>query len=306
MKTIKNGVWATMITPFTKENKLDYEAIEKLIEWYVGNRIAGIFAVCQSSEMFYLSAEERYDLARFVMEKTAGRLGVVVSSHVSDSLEDQKQELLKMASLKPDAVVMVSNRLAAQGEDSSVFIENVKALMEALPESVPLGMYECPYPYKRLLTDEELSFLVESGRFLFLKDTSCDIEVLKRRSRLVEGSPFKIFNANGATLLDSLRVGISGYCGVMCNFHPDLYVHVCENYKDPSVDELFTELGFTSVIEARTYPVCSKRYLREYENIPMEDDSRSMSKKGYIPSFDYELAMFRDITLRLRKKAGLV
>ena len=38
---------------------------------------------------------------------------------------------------------------------------------------VPLGIYECPAPYHRLLTPEMLAFCAGSGRFLFIKDTSC-------------------------------------------------------------------------------------------------------------------------------------
>ena len=34
MKTIANGVWPVMITPFTEDNKIDYAAVEKIIEWY--------------------------------------------------------------------------------------------------------------------------------------------------------------------------------------------------------------------------------------------------------------------------------
>ena len=91
------GTWVTMITPFTKENKIDYPAWPKSIEWYIQKGIDGIFAVCQSSEMFYLSLAERVELARFVLERAAGRIPVVVSGHVSESLDDQIEELSAMA-----------------------------------------------------------------------------------------------------------------------------------------------------------------------------------------------------------------
>ncbi len=46
-------LWATMVTPFTNEGKVDYDNIEKIVQWYVENGLTGIFAVCQSSEMFF-------------------------------------------------------------------------------------------------------------------------------------------------------------------------------------------------------------------------------------------------------------
>ena len=70
MKTIKNGVWPVMITPFTADNKIDWDGVQKIIDWYDKEGVTGIFAVCQSSEMFHLSKQERFDLARFVIDNT--------------------------------------------------------------------------------------------------------------------------------------------------------------------------------------------------------------------------------------------
>ena len=55
------GVWPVMLTPFTDHNEVDYPALERLTEWYIENGVSGLFAVCQSSEMFFLSLEERVD-----------------------------------------------------------------------------------------------------------------------------------------------------------------------------------------------------------------------------------------------------
>ena len=74
-----DGVWPTMITAFTDEDALDEAAMEALVEWYIERGVAGLFAVCQSSEMFTLSLEERLRLARMVVRHAAGRVGVIAS-----------------------------------------------------------------------------------------------------------------------------------------------------------------------------------------------------------------------------------
>ena len=61
-KTIAGGVWPVMITPFTEDNRIDYDAVLRIIEWYDKNGVDGIFAVCQSSEMFELSPQEEWSL----------------------------------------------------------------------------------------------------------------------------------------------------------------------------------------------------------------------------------------------------
>ena len=89
------GEWPTMLTPF-RDGAVDYPALEALVEWYIAHGVSGLFAVCQSSEMFFLSLEERVGIARFVNEKAAGRVPVIASGHISDSFEDQVHELTAM------------------------------------------------------------------------------------------------------------------------------------------------------------------------------------------------------------------
>ena len=59
--SIQPGVWPVMITPFTEDNKPDFKAIEGLCNWYIKKGCTGIFAVCQSSEMAFLTEQEKLD-----------------------------------------------------------------------------------------------------------------------------------------------------------------------------------------------------------------------------------------------------
>lgn len=65
-KEFPNGVYPVMLTPFTENNEVDYEALGKLIDWYIEKGVNGLFADCQSSEMFFLSLEERVKIGEFV------------------------------------------------------------------------------------------------------------------------------------------------------------------------------------------------------------------------------------------------
>ena len=69
--------------PFTASDKPDFKAIEQLTEWYIQRGAHGIFAVCQSSEMFFLSKEEKIDIAKAVVNAARGRVSIVVSGHTS-------------------------------------------------------------------------------------------------------------------------------------------------------------------------------------------------------------------------------
>ncbi|MEH6726757.1 MAG: dihydrodipicolinate synthase family protein [Hyphomicrobiales bacterium] len=107
-----DGVVPVMLTPFSSENEIDVAGLNRLIEWYLAKDCAALFAVCQSSEMQKLTLKERVSLARLVVTQTAGRVPVVASGHVANSIGDQCIELAFMCETGIDALVLVTNRLA--------------------------------------------------------------------------------------------------------------------------------------------------------------------------------------------------
>jgi 4-hydroxy-tetrahydrodipicolinate synthase len=222
MKTI-NGIVPVMLTPFTADDRIDYPALAKLIDWYLEKGVDALFAVCQSSEMQFLSLEERVELANFVVQHVNGRIPVIASGHISDDIDAQKSELLAMAQTGIDALVLVTNHLDPRNEGSEVFYATLNTLLDTLPASLPLGLYECPAPYRRLLSDDEFTWCANSGRFVVLKDVSCDLPTVERRVRLAQGTPLNVINANAAIAWPAILAGSQGFSGVFTNFHPELY-----------------------------------------------------------------------------------
>lgn len=59
---------------------------------------------------------------------------------------------------------------------------------------------------------------------------------------------------------------LDGYCGVMANFYPELYIWLCDHYKEADTKCVDHEL----LIERQLYPVNAKWHLKEMEGLPME------------------------------------
>ena len=89
------GSWPVMLTPFTEDNKIDYDGLKELVDWYIKNGVSGMFAVCQSSEMFYLSLEERVKYAAKTVEFAAGRVPVLHPDMYQTRLKIRLQSLMK-------------------------------------------------------------------------------------------------------------------------------------------------------------------------------------------------------------------
>lgn len=297
MKTIPNGVYPTMVTPYTSDNRIDFAGVEAILDWYTKKGITEIFAVCQSSEIFFLSFEERLALLKFIMRNKPAGMTVVASGHVSDDKEQMLEEALQFIDTGIDGFVFISNRFVTEAESDEMLIERMLAAADALPE-IPLGVYECPYPYKRIMTPNVLKEISKNHKFQFLKDTCCNIGMIGEKLKAVEGSSLKIFNANAATLLPSLQLGCAGFSGVMANFHPELYLKLCACYKtDPQKAALLQNfLGTLSMAECQCYPVNAKYYLT-LEGLPLQIDARSRSKADFGPSRKTEIEEMRALTL---------
>lgn len=301
-RKVNGGIYPTMLVAYDEQNKIDYTSMQALIEWYIAEGVHGIFALCHSTEIHCLSLNERLELAKFVIKRVAGRVPVVIAGVTANTMEGQLAEAPLFAALKPDALVLISNRLSTPGK--SDMIDNLKRIMKVLPEDLPLGIYECTQPYKRIVSDEDLAFMAQCGRVAFVKDTCCDVQQMKRRVKIVEGSPLKLFNANCATLLETLRFGYHGFSGIMANFHPALYCWMYMHYQDSRSDVLSHYLSVTSLIEMRCYPIPAKRYLQKYVGLTITDHCRSVEDTT-VPALATELEGLYELTRMAHKYIGV-
>ncbi len=259
---VPQGVWPVMLTTFREDRSIDWPAVDALTEWYLAARPAGLFAVSGSSEVYALSNPERLDLASRVVARTGGRVPVVASAITSDPIDRQAELIRAMAGTGVQAVILATCQLAARDEDDGAWRGRLEGLLAATGD-VPLGLYEIPRPYKRLLCPELLAWAASTGRFCWLKDTCCEMPAIRAKIRATRGTPLRFFNAHTPLLLESLVAGGDGFCGVGANYFPSLYVWLCRHFCEQpdaagAIQGLLTE--FDELAE-KNYPLLAKTYL---------------------------------------------
>lgn len=273
------GVWPVMLTPFREDRSIDWRGLDALVDWYIVSGAVGLFAVCLSSEMYELSDAERLDLARAVVGRSAGRVPVIASGTFGGPVENQAEFVGCMAGTGVDAVVVLTSQLAARDESDDTWRLRAERLL-ALTDPIPLGLYECPVPYKRLISLDLLRWAAGSGRFHFLKDTSCELDRISTRCAAVRGTRLAIFNANAPTLLGSLQAGGAGFSGIAANVYPHLLAWLCRHFEgDPeSAARLQRFLTLADMTVRSKYPDRAKRYLRAI-GLPITPACRVMQEE---------------------------
>ena len=221
-------MWPVMVTPFDSRGAIDWAGYASLIDFYLRHGAAGLFAVCGSSEALQLTPAEMLALTARTLELVAGRVPVVAGALRKCEPEPLAEWVQRLWALGPAAVVLSPSVIVEPDEDDATLQDRIGAVT-TLTGDIPLGIYEWPKPYRRLLSPDLLGWIARTGRFVFHKDTCSDIGWIEKKLRQIRGTPLKFFNANLATLVDSLLLGADGYCGIGANYAPEAFVRLCRH-----------------------------------------------------------------------------
>jgi len=263
--SLPQGFIPVMLTPFLKSGAVDYVGLRALTDYYLEAGATGLFANCLSSEMFELSEQERLDVTQTVVDQVAGRVPVVATGTFPGSVAEQAAFAKRIYETGVQAVIVITGLMAEETETDEVFTNRVLELI-SLTDGIPLGLYECPVPYKRLINSEILQTLMATGRIIYHKDTSLDLDEVKRRIAVAEGHTFGLYDAYMVNAVSSLRAGAAGLSCIQGNIFPELVVWICDHYNDPEVENELAEvqqfLENSMEIVHSAYPTIAKYSLK--------------------------------------------
>lgn len=240
--------------------------------------IAGLYALLVSFLIYRLMSWRTLKQVLVDTMKGTGSVSIMIgaSGNTECSRTEQYRQIEDMMKIPGiGAYVLVSNRMDIKNEGEEAFRKNVDDVLAAFPE-ISFGIYECPMPWKRLLTLDFIRDYAPGGRLVFIKDTCCDYELIRRRLEAAKGTPMKLFNANCQSWYDSYCHGAGGYSGIMANFHPDIYKY-CVTHKDTDPEKVQHANDFLTLagmIERTCYPVSCK-YYHQLVGVPMSTYCRS-------------------------------
>jgi 4-hydroxy-tetrahydrodipicolinate synthase len=255
-----------MLTPFLDSGAVDYPGLRALTDLYLEAGATGLFANCLSSEMYELSEQEQIDVTQTVVDQVAGRVPVVATGTFPGTVSEQAAFVKRIYETGVQAVIVITGLMAEESESDDVFVDRMLELI-SLTDNVPLGLYECPVPYKRLINSEILETLIATGRIIYHKDTCLDLDEVKRRIAVGKGYKFGLYDAYMVNAVASLRAGAAGLSCIQGNIFPELIVWICDHYNDPELQAEMSQvqqfLEDSMDIVHSAYPVIAKYSLQK-------------------------------------------
>ncbi len=264
--SLPQGFIPVMLTPFQENGDIDFDGLTKLTELYLQAGAAGLFANCLSSEMYELSEDERIAVTKHVVDVANGRVPVVATGTFGGPIAEQAKFAKKIYTTGIQAVIVITSLIAEANESDDIFMERMHELLRLTP-GVTYGLYECPVPYKRLVSATNLGELAATGRVIYHKDTSLDIENVKAKIAATQGHVFGVYDAYMEHAVASLKAGSAGLSCIQGNFFPEVIVWLCQNYNNPEqqsgVQRIQQLLIDTMPVIHYAYPTVAKYYLQK-------------------------------------------
>ncbi len=218
MKPVFTGSGVAIVTPFGKDEKIDYDIFEKLIEFQIANNTDAIIVCGTTGEGSTLTVEERLGLFRFAAEKINGRVPLICgtgSNSTSFSLETAREA----EKCGADAHLMVTpyyNKTSQKGIVRHYFTLADKLTKPVIVYNVPsrTGLNIAPETYKELAKHDNIVAVKEA-----------DTNIVKlEKSIYYSGSGLDFYIGNDDMIASACGVGCKGVISVLANILPS-YTH---------------------------------------------------------------------------------
>ncbi len=207
------GVISALPTPFLN-GKVDYESLEKLVQFQVKNGVNGFVVNATTSESPTLENEEVEKIYEVVKKNSNDSISMIVGtgSYSTADTIDQTRRALEMGADAALVVVPYYNKPPQRGLEKHF-------LTIAESSKLPIILYNVPSRTITAMTIETIQSLSQSKNIIGIKEASGDI-AFDEKMKVACAKDFILLSGDDPTYLPFLKMGGHGVISVMSNIIP--------------------------------------------------------------------------------------
>ena len=252
-------LYVALITPFTKQNDIDYEAFDKIIERLLKEKVEGFIVFGTTGESPTCTETEKLNTLEYIINKINKRAEIYFGIGSNNTCESMR--LLKLSEhLDFEGYLIVTpyyNKPTQYG-----MYEHFSVL--ACETKKKIILYNVPSRTGVSLNAQTVIKLARDySNIIALKQASYDMEMVKEIK--LNTTNFKILSGNDDYLLEGMLAGMDGVISVIGHFVSNklsLFFEKYENQEDVSdLDQYFKKISHLCFLE--TNPICIKHLLSE-------------------------------------------
>ena len=228
-KDIFFGAATALVTPF-KDEKIDYHALDTIIEKQISGGISALVVGGTTGEAATLSDTERCELYTYVKEKAGGRVKIIFGTGTNDTKIVIKHTHLS-EDIGCDALLVVTpyyNKGTYRG-----VVEHYKAVADST--ELPIILYNVPSRTGVNLTLFQIEELIKCDNIVGIKEASDSVDRLTELRKF--GDELQLYAGNDTQIYPTLALGGRGVISVVSNLYPEKISELCGKFFDGNYSE---------------------------------------------------------------------
>lgn len=223
------GVYALMLTPYNDDLTVNYEAYKEYTEFQAATGAGHLFAICGTSEMTNLTLDEREKLAKLTVDY-AGGTPVFASANLEPSWFAQVEEVKRMSQTGVEGLIFVTKGMHDDPERQFTYLSELATYTD-----LPLFLYEFPGIRPHKMEADVYKRLVDTGRFVGIKDTTCTMKEIQEKID-VQGDS-NVLQANIPLLFKSWKAGARGVMATPTSCGAQLFQKMWDEFTAGDMEE---------------------------------------------------------------------
>ena len=246
-----------MVTPFNADGSVNYEKAADLAEWLINNGSDGLVVAGSTGEAATMSAEEKLELFRVVVNRINKRVPVIAGTGSNNTADSVK--MTKMAeAMGVDGALIVGpyyNKPTQEG-----FYQHFAAVAQST--GLPIIVYNVPGRTASNISPAIVARLAaDFENIVAIKEAAGNVaQVAELYSVLPE--EFTIYSGDDGLILPFMSVGATGLISVLSNIGGGILQDVIQAYEDGRVRE-------AAKLNARMVPLANAMFI-ETNPIPVK------------------------------------
>ena len=209
------GTGVALITPFNETGKIDYSALQKLVEFQIQNGVNYLVVQGTTGESVTLSDDEKVSILEYILEINANRLPIVLGVG-GNNTKAVAEKIKFFSNYNIDGFLSVSpyyNKPSQLG-----IIAHYKEICSKT--MLPVILYNVPgRTSSNILPETILSLAQEVSNIIGVKEASGNLEQIMEVI-LNKNDNFLVISGDDALTLPHLSVGGDGVISVVANAFP--------------------------------------------------------------------------------------
>lgn len=219
------GVATALITPFTKENKIDFNALSKLIDFQLTSGTDALVILGTTAEASTLTDDEKQEICHFTINKVQGKVPVIAGAG-SNSTRKSIELGIMLKNSGVDALLYVTPYYNKTNDEG--LVRHFGTIAEDV--NLPIILYNVPSRTGMNLSPEVCAELdLKYNNIVGIKEAGNDIRSVSKLHTLC-GNDFSVYTGNDDLILPSLSCGAMGVISVLSNLLPSSVVSMCRSY----------------------------------------------------------------------------